>query len=121
MKSGLGKLVFENIFVLKLLDHGVVVIDFPLLDKLKLAVIEEVFDGDLSVIVFEEVVESYRSFEANEGLGNLVGCRTVFDLLTFRGKSARQSLPRTSGRINLVWLVIILVFEMIVIVIDGRT
>ena len=112
---------FENTIETLLLDHaldkGIVVVDLKVSKKLVLTVINDVLWGDDTLVVAYEISECYGSLEANEGCRNVIkGCCRLN--LAQTCECLVQTLPRTSRRVDLVWLIFIGVLKVLVIVVD---
>ncbi len=66
-----GQRLAESGGVLHLLDHSRVVVDTPLLDLVECAVIEQVFDADLILVLLNEVTESTAASKPTKPVARL--------------------------------------------------
>jgi hypothetical protein len=104
-----------------LLDQSGVLVDLEVLSAVDLAVVKHIFDGDLSVIVTQEVVERDRRFHADEGVGEVVDGRRATGSRreqVSRHDALVETRPRPAGRVNLVRFEVTLVLKVLVVLVD---
>ena len=110
----------EDLGSLHFLNKGRVVIDAEAIGCLNLAMVKNIFDSHLSLIVLNEVSEGHGSLKANKSVGQVVDGTEVGTLLKQRGarQTLTQPIPRPTRRINLVRLKVIRVLKVLVVLVN---
>ena len=110
----------ERLAGLHFLNHGCMVIDAPICGQFDLAIIEDVGDGYLLLVLLNEVAEGNSSLETDEGackIENHIKILLVGQQLA-AGASRIQAMPGATRRINLVRLEIAQVLKVGVILVN---
>ena len=96
------------------------VVDAEVSSQLKLSIVKDVLNGDLTLVVVNEVFEGNCRLEANERVGEVEDDARVGTLVKQASslKTLAQTVPRTARRVNLVRLVVVLVLQVSVVLVD---
>ena len=105
----------------ELIDKSNMVVDLEVLSTLPLTVVKDIFDGNLTLVVSEEVVEGNRRLKPDEGTSKLVNHgRASGKLLEQRAldKTLVEAEPATTRGVDLVRLKVALMLKVGVILVD---
>ena len=111
------QLTIEDVLSFHLLNESVVLVDDEVLHQVHTTLIDDVLDGHLTLVVLDEVIEGYCTLKADERRGQVVEDRAEGYLVEL-GEGTGQTLPRTTGWVNLVRLIVTFVLKVIVVLID---
>ena len=116
----LGQSLSENLAGLHLLNHSSVVIDAPLCGLVDRAIIDDLLDSDLPLVLLNEVAESDGTLKANERSRKVEEEVTVAVLTENTGRSNGivEPLPATTGRVDLVGLKVANVLKVLTVLVD---
>ena len=106
--------------MLHLLDHGSVVVDAPLLDLVESAVVKQVFDADLILVLLDEIAQGNSSLEPDEA-GGEVEQQIAVPVFCEEGQrldSASEPDPRAARRVDLVRLVVVGMLKVLAVAVD---
>ena len=105
----------------QLVHKGDVLIQLKVGGAVNLAIVKDILNGHLSLVISEEVVELDRSLKPDEGVSEVVDNRATSRVCSEESASRetfREPRPRTTRRVNLVRFKVALVFKMVRILID---
>ena len=106
--------------VLHLLDHGSMVVDAPLLDLVEGAVVKQVFDADLILVLLDEIAQGDGSLEPDEA-GGEVEQQIAVPVFCEEGErldGASEPDPRAPRRVDLVRLVVVGMLKVLAVAVD---
>ena len=116
-RSLLGKLLVEDAAGIELLDHRSVLVDAEVTGDGEVALVENVLDSDLSLVVGHEVLKGDSCLEADERSRQVEEDDTLGAIIedTSLVGSLVEAVPGTTGRVDLVRLELPLVLKVLAV------
>ena len=113
-----GQLLLEEVFGFTLLNQSAVLVEPEASERFLTLTPQQLLDRHLAIVVGSEVVEGYRSLEADEADRESEQLRSWALQKVSAFQHFVESIPATTAGVDLVGLLVTRVFEVITILVD---